>query len=308
MILRKNLKMFKSVVFGGVFLFLSGCVSQLQLPASISPPILTNNPHKDVILTNSRPLLSFFNSNGGKGKRKYTIQIDKVYTFDSINLIEYINIPETSMVTSKLIEKADKLDDNTTYYWRVRAQDATMQQSPWAVSRFFLDTSSDDKSLNIARVTAKSVKVSSGRNKKNLIDIGDKAAKTYWEGAAKRENYWVEFDLGKPIEISRIWLLFDKSGLDGRPKSYEWQYGNNGADWNTINTTITKDSDAFRRIIDTEDPVTARYFRLNIQQWYGKFPKICEIILYSSKVSILPEVIFLGSSGFCIPELKRLNI
>ena len=133
--------MLKGVVFCVVFLFLIGCAPRLYSPASISPPKLTNNPHKDVILTNSRPLLSFFNSKGGEGNRQYTIQIDKVPSFDSTNLIKYINIPETSLVTSKYIEKTDKLDDNTTYYWRVRAEDATTQQSPWAVSRFFLDTS-----------------------------------------------------------------------------------------------------------------------------------------------------------------------
>lgn len=282
--------MLKGVVFCVVFLFLIGCAPRVYSPASISPPKLTNNPHKDVILTNSRPLLSFFNSKGGKGKRQYTIQIDKVPSFDSTNLIKYVNIHETSLVTSKYIEKTDKLDDNATYYWRVRAEDATMQQSPWAVSMFFLDTSSDDKSLNIVRVPIKNVRVSCGRNKSNIIDMGDKAAKTYWKGSVNRQNYWIEFDLGEPIEVSRIWQLFEKSELDGRLKDYKWQCSNNDIDWNTIGETITKDSDAFRRIIKIEDSVTARYFRLNIQQWYGEFPKICEIILYSPNVPTLPEV------------------
>lgn len=293
----KYIKMIRWFVFCGVILFFIGCAPQLHSPTSISPPKLrisppklTNNPHKDVILTNSKPLLSFFNSKDGKGKIQYTIQIDKAPSFDSTNLIKYVNIPETSRVTSKRIEETDKLDDNTIYYWRVRATDATMQKSPWAVSRFFLDTSSDDKSLNIVRTSIKSVRSSSGRNESNIIDIGDKASETYWKGSVNRQKYWIEFDLGKPAKISRIWQLFEKSRLEGRLKDYEWQCSNNGTDWNIIGETITKNSDAFRRIIKIEKPVNARYFKLNIQKWHGEFPRIYEIILYSPSVPTLPEV------------------
>lgn len=286
----KYIKMIRWFAFSGVLLFFIGCAPRLYLPTSISPPKLTSNPQEDVILTNSRPLLSFFNSKGGRGKRQYTIQIDKAPSFDSTNLIKYVNIPETSQVTSKRIEKTDKLDDNTIYYWRVRATDATMQKSPWDVSKFFLDTSSDDKSLNIVRASIKSVRASCGSNESNIIDIGDKASDTYWKGLVNYQKYWIEFDLGKPVKISRIWQLFEKSGPEGRLKDYNWECSNNGADWNIIVETITKNSDVFRRIIKIEKPVTARYLKLNIQKWHGKFPKIYEIILYSPGVPTLPKV------------------
>ncbi|GAG17466.1 unnamed protein product, partial [marine sediment metagenome] len=146
------------------------------------PPNLTNNPREDVIATNKRPLLSFFNSTGGIGNRTYTIQIDKVPTFDSSYLIEYTDIPETAYVTSKLLEEGDELDNNTQYYWRARAIDTLGQKSLWAMSRFFLDTFSDDTFLRLIRTSIIRVETSSGYNISNIIDVGEAAAGTYWEG------------------------------------------------------------------------------------------------------------------------------
>jgi hypothetical protein len=82
-------------------------------------------------------LLSFFNSKGGRGKITYTIQIDKSPSFNTPKLIEYKNVPEENKyLTSKLVDV--DLDDNSLYYWRVRAVDSDGTKSPWAMSRFYL--------------------------------------------------------------------------------------------------------------------------------------------------------------------------
>jgi GMP synthase-like glutamine amidotransferase len=254
------------------------------------PPNLTNNPREDVIATNKRPLLSFFNSTGGIDDRTYTIQIDKVPTFDSSYLIEYTNIPETPYVTSKLVEEGGELDDNTQYYWRARAIDTLGQKSLWAVSRFFLDTSSDDAFLRLIRTSIIRVETSSGYNTSNIIDVGEAAAGTYWEGYANQLAYWVKFDLGGSKEVSRIWQLCDRSRLEGRLKDYIWQYSNNAVNWKDIPETRTRESDAFRDIIKFDVPITGRYFRLYIKGWHGPVPRIHEITLYSPGVPAPPQV------------------
>jgi len=254
------------------------------------PPNLTNNPRQDVIATNKRPLLSFFNSSGGIGNRTYTIQIDKVPTFDSSYLIEYTDIPETSYVTSRLVQKGGELDDNTQYYWRARAIDTLGQKSLWAVSRFFLDTSSDDAFLRLIRTSIIRVETSSGYNTSNIIDVGEAAAGTYWEGYANQLAYWVKFDLGGSKEVSRIWQLCDRSRLEGRLKDYIWQYSNNAVNWKDIPETRTRESDAFRDIIKFDVPITGRYFRLYIKGWHGPVPRIHEITLYSPGVPAPPQV------------------
>jgi len=255
-----------------------------------SPPNLTNNPREDVIATNKRPLLSFFNSTGGIGDRTYTIQIDKVPTFDSSYLIEYTDIPETAYVTSKLVQKGDELDDNTQYYWRARAIDTLGQKSLWAMSRFFLDTFSDDTFLRLIRTSIIRVETSSGYNISNIIDVGDAAAGTYWEGYPNQLTYWVKFDLGGSKEVSRIWQLCDRSRLEGRLKDYIWQYSNDAVNWKDIPETRTRESDAFRDIIKFDVPITGRYFRLYIKGWHGSVPRIHEITLYSPGAPTPPQV------------------
>lgn len=255
------------------------------------PPDLTSNPRKDVIVTNPRPLLSFFNSAGGTGERTYTIQIDKVSTFDSSCLIEYTDIEEeTFYVTSKLIEEGDELDDNTWYYWRTRAIDNSGQKSSWAMSRFFLDTSSDDAFPELLRITTIQAETSCGSNAADITDVGDAAAETYWEGCPDQPTYWVEFELGETREVTRIWQLCDRSELTGRLKDYIWQYSDTGDDWNDIPETRASESNAFRGIIEFDGTISARYFRLYIEGWHGSVPQIHEIILYSPGVPTPPEV------------------
>ena len=183
--------------------FLIVCPSAAE---NLTAPSLTNNPRLDVIVTNKRPLLTFYNASGGTGQKTYIIQIDKSPTFDSSSLVEYNNVPETNeVITSKRIDKQDALQDKTKYYWRVRAVDEAGDQGPWAKSRFTLDTTSDDAFMNLVRIPIKKVEVSSGEVPEYIIDITDHGQATFWRAAPPGDPVqWVRLDLGKVIQIKRI--------------------------------------------------------------------------------------------------------
>ena len=281
---------------------------------SLTAPKLTNNPSLDIIATNTRPLLSIFNAKGGTGKRTYIYQIDKIPTFDSKSLIEYKNIPETNKyITEKQIEEKHTLIDKTTYYWRVRAVEGTGYKGPWAQTRFFLDTTSDDNFMNLIRVPVKQVTVSSGQNSKNIVDLDDPGQSTFWLSSPPGDPIkWVVFDLGKAHTISRFWMLSDRSGKDGWLTNFVWQLSNDNKSWTDIPGTAINNNDTFRNIIDIK-PVSARYFRLVIKDWYGYAVQLNTIILYSPGKPKTPQtpdsdyVLIIGNqlNGFTFTELAE---
>ena len=80
-------------------------------PSPLTAPGLTNNPSKDVIVTNVHPLFSFFNAKGGSGKRFYTIQIDTSPRFDGPNIITYEDVPEQNQYIAGKLDITDRLHD-----------------------------------------------------------------------------------------------------------------------------------------------------------------------------------------------------
>ncbi|MFA6295924.1 MAG: discoidin domain-containing protein [Patescibacteria group bacterium] len=279
----------------------------------IIPPKLNNNPSWDVIVTELDPLLSFFNATGGPKNRHYEIQLDTNKNFDSKNLIEYKNVPENGeFVTDKKIEKENSLKDKQQYYWRVRAITET-SKSDWTVSRFFVDIESDDHFMNLTRAKVKDIEVSGGYNAKNIIDYDDPGLVTFWQSPPPCENqHFVKFDLGKPIEISRIWMLSTPTDADGWLKNFVWQTSNDNKTWTEISGTEFKNNDTFRNIIDFK-PVTARYFKLLIKEFIGYAAQLNEIILYSPgkpKLPTVPEkdyVLIVGNehNGFTFTDLAK---
>jgi GMP synthase-like glutamine amidotransferase len=289
-------------------------VAEVRLTA----PKLTNNPSLDVIVTNPRPLLSFFNSSGGTGKRIYTIQIDRVPTFDSKYLIEYTSVPEETQyitgkrdISRKLVEEKDALDDKTRYYWRVRASDASGKKSLWVQSRFYLDTEADDSFMHMVRIPVADVEVSSGQNPKNIVDLDDPGQVTFWRSTPPgAERQWVKFDLGEVQKVSRIWMLSNPNGPDGWLKNFVWQRSNDGEFWIDIDGTPIGDNDTFRNIINF-DTVKARYLRLFIKEWHGYAVQINTITFYSPGDPPVPAVpageyvLLVGNqeNGFTFSEL-----
>lgn len=292
-------------------------------------PKLTNNPVMDVVVTTRTPMLTFFNAEGGSGKKTYTVQLDKVPAFDSASLVEYRGVPEIDQyIAGKRVEPGDALDDKSRYYWRVRAVDAKGIEGPWSWSRFLVDTESDDAFMNLVRIPIKAVDVSSGKNAKNIIDIDDPGQVTFWQSAPPGQRVqWVRFDLGGTRTLSRIWMLShpsipqivgpklttpDISYSNGWLRSFVWQMSSDGLKWEEIPGTKVTDNDTYRNIIDFK-PVNARFVRLLIDQWYGYAPQVNAIILYAPGKPPAPQppdtdyVLIVGNqqSGATFTELKQ---
>jgi len=262
-----------------------------SVEAEITAPDLSNNPSWDVIVTNRQPLLSFFNSSGGIGARTYDIELDTQDDFFGPNLINYRDIPEeTEYVTGKLVEPQDLLIDKQEYYWRVRAKDSRGNASDWTTSRFYVDTESDDVFMGLVRVPVLEVSASSGYNVENIVDWDDPGQLSFWQSTPPGEpTPWVKFDFGEPKELSRFWMLSNVSGNDGWLKDFVWQTSDDGESWSDIPGTEIKGNDTFRNIVDFQ-PVSARFFRLMINDWYGYAPQINAVIPYSPGVPPLPEI------------------
>lgn len=271
------------------FIFLGAGCQNGEIDSKISPPKLTNNPSRDVVVTNTKPLLSFYNSTGGYGARRYEIEIDKSPNFDSSDKIQYpVVAEETEYVTGKLVEQG--LEDKTEYYWRARAIDEAAKVSDWASSRFWVDTESDDHFMGLVRAEIAGVEVSSGDNQKNIIDYDDPGLETYWQSTPPgADTQWVKFDMGRVREVSRIWMLSNPDGPDNWLRDFVWQKSDDGQNWTEVEGTKTAGNDGYRNIIDFE-PVSARYFQLEISSWHGYAPQLNEVILYSPGQPVIPGV------------------
>ncbi len=272
-----------------------------------------NNPSLDVIVTETTPLLSFFNSQGGQGTA-YEIEIDTNKDFKSPDLHNYQKIEEKDkFVTDIKISDSKPLKDNTLYYWRVRAVDANGIESEWATSRFYVDTKSDDKFMNLLRAEVKNIKVSNGYNAKNIIDYDDPGLITFWQSTPPEDKIsWVEFDFGKVIKISRIWMLSNPNDSDGWLKNFYFEASLEGKRWKKIDETQFTDNDTFRNIIDFK-AVSARYIRLVINEFIGYAAQLNEVIFYSPGKPELPKipgsdyVLIVGNehNGFTFTDLAR---
>jgi len=289
-------------------------VQQAEADTSLTAPGLTNNPSQGVVVTNKRPLFSVFNATGGVGKRSYELQIDIVTTFDSNTVIEYRNIPqENNYISSKRLEAKNFLKDKTKYYWRARAVDSRDRKGPWAQSWFYLNTEADDSFMNMVRVPVSAVTVSSGQNPKNIVDLDDPGQSTFWLASPPGLSVqWVEFDLGRSQTISRFWMFSNPSSPDGRLKSFVWQVSSDKKKWIDIPGASVEKNDTHRNITDI-NPVTTRYLRLLINDWYGYAPQINAVTIYSPGTPPVPEipegnyVLIVGNQqdGFTFTELAE---
>lgn len=257
---------------------------------TITPPKLTNNPSWDVIVTELTPLLSFFNSQGGYATCEYEMQLDTKKTFDSPDLMVFEHVSKNgTFVSDKKIDADHALLDKKQYYWRVRTI-VDNEKSDWAVSRFYVDTASDDHGIDMVRVPIEHIEVSEGYNAKNIIDYDDPGLVTFWQSPPPGEKHpWVLFDLGKPITVSRFWILSTPDNPDGWLKDFVFQKSMDGIMWEDINGSMIQGNDTFRNIIDIK-PVEARFIRLLINDFIGYCAQINEIIIYSPGKPPIPDV------------------
>ncbi|MCL5794932.1 MAG: discoidin domain-containing protein [Patescibacteria group bacterium] len=280
----------------------------------IMPPRLTNNPSWDVIITQTTPLLSFFNADDQNKIKNYEIQIDKSNTFNSKSLITFDDVVYgNKFITGKKIDKKNELSDKTQYWWRARAISPKGQKSEWAVSRFFVDIESDKNFLNLSRAKIHKIEVSEGYNAKNIVDWDDPGLITFWQSPPPGEKQqWIKFDLKQPTEISRVWILSNPTDKDGWLKNFYFESSNDSKNWHRISKTTIKNNDTFRNIIDFK-AIKARYVRLVINDFIGYAAQINEIILYtpakpqSFKVPQTDYVLVVGNehNGFTFTNLAK---
>lgn len=275
----------------------------------LTAPQQNTNPCYDVIVTRTQPLLSFKNAAGGEGARSYELELDTAKGFDSGEL-RRLSLPENPEGVS-VLEIKKPLQDKTLWWWRVRAVDETGAKGPWAVSRFHVDTVSDDSFMNLVRVQPASVKVSSGADPKNLVDYSDQGLATAWRATPPGNPApWVQLDLGEAKRISRIWMLADWHDPDGWPTDFVWQVSKDGVSWSDVQGAAVQNADTYRFILDFP-AVQGRFWRLKIVHWKGYAPELHEILLYSPGMPAVPAapeapyVLVVGNqhNGFTFTEL-----
>ncbi|WP_304088324.1 discoidin domain-containing protein [Maridesulfovibrio ferrireducens] len=269
-----------------LFCFLSTAI------ASDGPgmPTLNTNPSLDVIVTRTTPLLSFKNAEGGALPKIYEVELDLSDSFNSLNLRKF-NLPESNGLVSALqIKQNSPLVNKKHWMWRVRAVDANGHKGPWAVSKFYIDSESDDHYSGFQRVYPKSVKTSSGSNPEFLIDYSDAGLNSQWRASPPGPNSeWIELDLGESKEISKIWLLAEFENTDGWLTDFHWLASNDGLNWNKIHNANVKNSNTYRSILDFA-PHKARFWRLKITKFKGYAPALNEIMLFTQAQPEIPNI------------------
>ena len=291
-----------------VFVSLMTALPASAADAALTVPTPEKSPRLDEVATSPKPVLAWVNSEGGVSPRHYVVQVDTSPSFKTPNLIEMSRIPEELYVSTVRLQTP--LKDNMQWFWRVKAVDAAGNESSWStecggvMARFFLNTSMEKK-LDHIRIAIRDVITSYGFGKEYITDYDDDN-NTYWEGAPNQSSHWVQFDLGEPQPLSRIFLVSGTAGwkarlpkgaewssstnLNGRLDSFVWQYSPDGKNWTDMRDTERKKSDSFREIIDLGKPVTARYFRLDIKAWHGRSPRLYDVIFYKRGVPPVPQV------------------
>ncbi len=273
------------IVFSIILFGASASMAKCPLTA----PVLNTNPCLDVIVTRTTPLLSFKNSSGGQGPIRYEIQLDRDPTFSSPALKSFFADQQPEGVTDVQVDAANALDDKQVWRWRVRATDSTGSAGPWAYSRFRVDTSSDDGFVSLVRAEIKAVSAASGANPENLVDYSDQGLNTQWRAAPPGPAVqWVNFDLGRQTNVSRIWMLAQFGDPDGWPVDFHWLAGSDGRHWQPVDGGQIEQADTYRFILDIQ-PTQARFWRLEITRFTGYAPALNEVLFFSPGALPVPD-------------------
>ncbi len=80
---------------------------------------------------------------------EYIFQLDRVNTFDSAELVEQlVTVDETQ---ANVVWTLSGLNDNSTYFWRVKARDPSLASSDWVSASFFVNTENDVPSVPVIK-------------------------------------------------------------------------------------------------------------------------------------------------------------
>lgn len=293
-------------------IFFVGCSKD-----KILPPIFDNNPQMDMILTNTRPILSIGNPQGLSKPYTLTFEISADPKFSPDKTITYKGIkPQNQYISEHQIQPSHELNDGT-YYWRAKTMASDGRASDWVRTRFYVDVKNSRTFSGYLRATVVNISVSSGEEAKNIIDWTDQGQITYWNSAPRgvgEDFSWVVLDMGQPTPVARFWMLStrDTSLAAGWLKHFVWQASDDGQSWVDIPGTEIKDNDTYRNIMDFK-PVNARYYRLVIYSQNALQAQINSIIPYVKGTPPVPEtpegdyVLLIGNqmNGFTYTHLAK---
>ena len=281
------------------------------------PLSFDNNPQLDMVLTNSRPILSVGNPDHILNPYTLTFEISPDPAFPIDNTIRYEAIgQQNKYISGKQVEPEDALKDGI-YYWRARTVDVEGHFSNWNQIRFIVDVANSRTFSGFLRAPVLGIRASSGENPGNMIDWSDTGQVTYWNNApraAGETNSWVMLDMGKPTPVTRIWMLSTRSPspAPGWLTHFVWQWSNDARNWTDIKGTEIRNNDTYRNVMDFT-PVNARYYRLVIYSQNALQAQINAIIPYVKGEPEIPRVpdgnyvLIVGNqmNGFTYSQLAR---
>jgi hypothetical protein len=124
----------------------------------------------------------------------------------------------------------------------------------------------------------KPVKVSSTLGNYAPNNAVDESIKTYWSAASGNKGEWIESDLGAVSTVHAIQLNYADQDVTflgktiGENHQYILSYSIDGKKWNVLKDKSTNNTDVPHDYIELENPVQARYIKLeNIHVPSGKF-------------------------------------
>lgn len=232
----------------GVFGSTVGCKSvneplpTTQSPTSaggqqlVPPPTFNNNPQLDMILTNSRPILSIGNPVGMSDFYTLAFEISSDPDFSPDKTIVYQGIRrQNRAISEKQVEPRDNLNDGV-YYWRAKTVDNQGNSSCWVRTRFRVDVGNSRTFSGYLRAPVRHVSASSGEDPLNIIDWSDQGKITYWNNSprAKGESFsWVALDMGRKTPVTRFWMLSTRQTTlaPGWLTHFAWQGSDDGRTW-----------------------------------------------------------------------------
>ncbi|WP_432738231.1 glutamine amidotransferase-related protein [Maridesulfovibrio sp. FT414] len=264
------------------------CLYTVVAAADIPQPSLNTNPSMDVVVTRTSPLLSF--KKNSPSAQLYEIELDRSESFDSKDLRQYALKPVQGKVSALQIPDESPLKDKSRWWWRVRAMTQNGSVSEWAVSRFYVDSESDDRYSGLQRIIPVSVKAGSGSNPEYLTDYTDAGLNSQWRAAPPGpQEEWIELDLGRPVQVSRIWMLAEFGNPDGWPADFHWLKSNDGRNWDKVEGGAVRGSDTYRIMQDIPKQ-KARFWRLVITKYSGYAPALNELMLFTEAQPEIPNV------------------
>ena len=306
-----------------------GCKSVDQQPQMIQSPVSTggqqnlpaptfdNNPQLDMILTNSRPILSIGNPVGMSNPYTLTFELSPDIQFPPDKTIVYKDITQQNPhISEKQVEPRHKLNDGA-YFWRAKTVDHQGNSSDWVRTRFYVDVKNSRTFSGYLRAPVQDVSVSSGEDPLNIIDWSDQGQITYWNNspqAAGEPFSWVVLDMGRKTPVTRFWMLSTRQTTlaAGWLTHFVWQGSHDGRTWTDIKGTEIKNNDTYRNLIDFR-PVNTRYYRLIIYSQNALQAQLNVIIPYVKEAPRIPDVpdgdyvLIIGNqmNGFTYTQLAK---